>query len=138
MDARQELVEHDAECVDIGGGGLSLAAELFRAGVGRREGSELRARERVRSPAVRIEQLGDPEVEQARPSVAPHENVAGLQVAVHDAMRVGIRDRLENGEKEPEALFDRRAHAPNVLEKILAFDVLERQVPGAVCRAARI
>ena len=79
-----------------------------------------------------IEELGNAEIEQTRPTVRTDEEVPRLQVTVHDAAPMGELDRLEHGEHKLDAARERKCQTADVGDEILARDVLERQEPGAV------
>ena len=75
----QRLEQDDAQGVDVGGDGRGLTARLLRAEV------VDRAHRRARKRDLRlVECARDPEVGDLDPSVAAHEDVRGLDVAVDD------------------------------------------------------
>ena len=53
---------------------------------------------RRRLIVIGLRKLGNPEVENLDAAVACEEQVLGLEVAVHDAARVGRRQRTGNGD----------------------------------------
>ena len=85
----QDLVENDAQRVNVGGGVDRLAADLLRAGVLRRQ----HARHgdcHLRRVHARLQHLRDAEIEQLGRAVLGDQNVAGLQVAVDDQVLVRV------------------------------------------------
>ena len=98
---RQEFVEHDAERVNVGGGGDDVTANLFRTGVVRRERSG-RGDGHIRHLLRRVgrEDLGDTEIQQFRVAVFGNENVVRFEVAVNDEMLMGILDGVANSLEE--------------------------------------
>jgi hypothetical protein len=100
--AREQLVEEDAQRVDVGARVHVEAAELRLLGrhVLRRPDDlpELGEERLLREPAVRG--LGDPEVDHLRHRLAVverDEDVRRLQVAVDDALAVRVLDRAADG-----------------------------------------
>jgi hypothetical protein len=55
--------------------------------------------------SIEHQQLGDAEVQEFRRPFFIHENVAGLQIAMHNEIAMGIFDCIEDLEKEPETLL---------------------------------
>jgi hypothetical protein len=55
-----------------------------------------------RAVAFTLEELGDAEVEQLDLAVGAHQHVRGLQVPVHDQVRVCVRDRGRHVEEQPD------------------------------------
>ncbi len=100
----KELVEHHAECIDVGRRGHRLTANLLGSGIGRGEGAGLEVGAIAGISSIVREQFGDPEIEQLDPSLAVDEDVRGLEVAMDDEApmrhRHGVGDRdqqLESG-----------------------------------------
>ena len=89
----EQLVEYDSEGVDVGGDRNALTEDLLGAGVGQRHRPPLG--EGLRLLAGARDELGDTEVEQLHGSALGDEDVAGLEVAVHDPRPVGELDGLE-------------------------------------------
>jgi hypothetical protein len=102
----EELVEDDAERIDIRGRRERLALDLFGRGVFRRQRRAGLPREfRLGGRAV-DEKLGDAEVEQHDLAALPDQDVGGLQIAVNDVLAVRVRDCAEHLQKEYEPLID--------------------------------
>ena len=91
--AGDQLVEHDAEGIEIRPRAHGVVAEeLLRRHVVRRTG-EAHGLGRCRQ---RIDDVRDPEVGDLRHAIVAEENVAGLQIAVHDALRMRCREPRED------------------------------------------
>ena len=94
VDARQRLVEHEPQRVDVGGALQALAARLLGGHVGERPHDVAGARQHVAVGHPR-----DPEVRELRDAAAllglvGADDVRGLDVAVDDAARVGVLERV--------------------------------------------
>ncbi len=92
--AGQQLVQDAAEGVEIGAGVHLLAEDLLGGHVARRADGHAGGGDGVRGARVVTEQLREAEVHDLR-EVAPRarveqEDVAGLEVAVHDAGALGV------------------------------------------------
>ncbi len=85
-----------------------------------------------------LEQLGDAEIEQLHLAVRGHQDVRGLEVAVHDQVGVRVGDRRQHVEEQPHARLDAQAPRVAVAVDALAVDVLEHQVRLAVRRDAGV
>src|SRR6185295_12404413 len=98
----QQLVEDDAERVDVRGAFDRLAAHLLGARVrrGHRPLLGLRRLGLRSGPAAGFEQPRDAEVEQLRLAPFRDQDVAGLQVAMDDRGGVRVLDRRENGKEQ--------------------------------------
>ena len=126
MLAAEEDVEKNAERIHIGRRRHFVSRDLL----GRRElrGQRRAAFTRQHTPFVRLEKLGDAEIEQLDAAICADENVRRFEVTMHDEVGVRVRHGGENIEKELDASF----HAKRVLVAIAidwqAVDVLEHQV----------
>ena len=87
---------------------------------------------RGRVAAGRVEQLADAEIEQHRRAVVAHENVARLDVAMHDQMLMRVLHRAAQlgEEAQASAQIERVLRAEHVHRH--AFDVLHREVRHAL------
>ncbi len=132
--ASDQLVEHDAQRVNVRGHRHRATADLLGARVGGSQGAQLGPRRRAirAASSIGIDELRDPEVEEPRVPVRSDQDIAGLQVAVHDLALVRILDRSEHFDEEPQAVVDREPLLPRMREQILALDVLEGDVGAAV------
>ncbi len=92
--AGEQLEEHDAQRIDIGRGSHRLRAELLGRGVVRRHRAADVARQLLVGGGVVCEQLRHAEVEQPHAAARRDEDVARLQVAVHDQPRMRMRHRV--------------------------------------------
>ncbi len=137
--AGEQEVQEYAHGVDVGRRGDGLASHLLRRGVVRGKRAGLPRERRVLGlPGLRFEQLGDAEVEQLHPAVGGDQNVRRLDVAVNDQIRVGVPDRLQHLEYQPDPLVARKL--PRLGEGVdpLAFDVLQHEIGLSRGRHARV
>jgi hypothetical protein len=130
--ARQQLEEHDAERVDVGGGVHRPAARLLgRDVVARPEhGPGLRH-------ALDVERSRDAEVGHLRLAVAVQQHVLRLDVAVNEPGRVREGESATDLRRHLERLPNgQRAAALDHLLQVLAGDVLEDDELAVVVLAA--
>ncbi len=104
--ARECLVQHQGRGEDVGGTGDVLAEGLLRRHVGER------AEQPVVDGRVGIADERDAEVGQLQDAVVAQQHVARLDVAVHDAVLVGVGQRIADR--------GHRAHDGGVVEHALA------------------
>ena len=92
--AGEQLVEHDAERVDVGRGRHRHAEDLFRRGIGRgqRAGSSRRVDSPVSSSEARI--FAIPKSSSFTVARGVDQQVRGLEVAMHDEVAMGEIDRF--------------------------------------------
>jgi len=97
--AREQLVEHGAERVDVGRGGHVLAEGLLRGEVGRgaQNGADL-------SECGRLRRTRDPEVGDLERAVAPQQEVLRLHVAVDEPRLVRVLEPVAGLEPEGDRL----------------------------------
>ncbi|MBZ5582546.1 MAG: hypothetical protein LAQ30_10155, partial [Acidobacteriia bacterium] len=132
--AGDHFVEHGPEAENVRTGVQGLAFGLLRRHVGHRpflRGGAQRARGFVPA-ARRLSQLGQSEIEHLHQPVLVHHEVAGLQVAVHDARRVRPAERIRDLHAVPERLAQLQPFAPDQLVQRAALDVLHGDVVHAV------
>ncbi len=130
----QQLVEDHAQRVDVGRGRHHFAAQLLRAGVAQRQRLATLLRQRL----VRVvgEQLGDAEVEQLGLTVRRHQDVRGLEVAVHHELAMRVGHRVADHQEEPQAFG--QIDLARVGEQRLAYNQLHHKVGRAAFGAAVI
>ena len=83
------------------------------------------------------QQLGDAEVEQLhhrRVAVVRDENVAGLQVTVHDKALVRVLHRIANLQKKGKSFTNRQRASVAIRGERLALDVLHHEVRLSILR----
>jgi hypothetical protein len=137
--ATQQHVEERAQRVDVRGDGDRAAADLLGRGEGRREDVSAVAREGDGlAPRLPFEQLGDAEVEQLHLAVRADQHVRGLEVAVHDQVRVRVRHRGEHVQEQADARVHAQPVAVAVAVDVLSLDVLQQQVGLAHGRHAGV
>ena len=100
----QQLVENDAQRVDVGRRGHRIAANLLGRGIRRRQ-KQLEPG-RFGSAGLGLEKLGDAEVEQLHFAGTRNEDVRRLQVAMHDERLVRVLGGLTHHLEQPQPLFD--------------------------------
>ena len=129
--AREHLVEHDPERVDVRLLGDLVAERLLgRHVVGRAEHAA-----GGRKP-VRLERARDAEVGDLGAPVHVDQHVLRLHVPVHQPVRMGALERATDLDRVRHGLGQRQApEAPDALLERLALDVLEDDVGGAVVLA---
>src|SRR5690606_10946372 len=97
--AGYELVENDAERVDVGARGERVAAHLLRTRVLRRHQPKLAGDRNGDRTHPRIQQLGDTEIKELDDAVVGDKDVRRLEVAMDDEIPVrvvhGFADGLE-------------------------------------------
>lgn len=104
--AGEEFVEDDAEGVDIGADvdEVGVAAGLFGGHV--REGSHELAGDGDEGVGGFGDLLGEAKVEDADVAGVVDEDVGGLEIAVHDALLVGVVDGFADDGEEGEGLLE--------------------------------
>ena len=136
MLAAEEDVEKHAERIHIGRRRHFAARDLLRR-------RELRRQRRAafagqHAPFVRLQKLGDTEVEQLDAAIGADEDVRRLEVTVDDEVGVRVRDGGENIEKEPDARFDAERVLVAIAINRQAVDVFEDEVRLRGCRDAGV
>ena len=118
----EELVENEAERVDVAPRRDLLPGELLRRHVGRCSGANRFAR-----------RAGEPEVGDADLAAAVEHDVGGLEIAVDDVALVRRGEARADLPRDLErAIFGKSSDALQQRGQILAVDVLHRQERGAV------
>ena len=104
----QQLVAQHAERVDVGThvDRVARAADLLGTGVGDRADVLSLARQGLRSQSLGVRQASDAEVEHLGRAALLDQHVAGLQVAVDDALAVCVLDGLADSDQEAQASVD--------------------------------
>ncbi|GIW72906.1 MAG: hypothetical protein KatS3mg102_2448 [Planctomycetota bacterium] len=133
--ARQHLVEHDAERVQIGAPVdlaevLALALQLLRRHVGRGADAVRRRIELDGDGAGQRAHLRDTEVHDLGMPVREHAHVRRLEVAVVDVACVGVLQRRQHLEQDRDRTRQRQLPAGLLqhLAQVLAVEQLVRQV----------
>ncbi len=132
--ADTQLVQDEADTVNVARGADRLAGKLFGTRIVRRE----RARRGCAYRGVGLDQARDAEIEQLRQSVRRDQHVAGLQVAMHDQRAVRVRERGEQSTHEAQARRNAEARLVAVFEQRHAVDVFHDQERASVVGRAGI
>lgn len=126
--AGEQLEQHGAERVEVHRGGDVLpAAELLRRHV---TGAARRGAQRGVARGVGVGQVGDAEVEQLhRPVRGGDHHVAGLEVPVHHAVRMGVAEGIGDldGDRDGRAEGERAAQVKEFTQAD-PVDVLHHEV----------
>ena len=131
--AAQQLVEHHAQGVHIGRGPHGLALQLLGRAVGGCEAQRHGGVQVAGVQRVGLGQLRDAEIEQAHAALLVHQHIGRLQIAVHDALRMGRGHRLHHLQEKRHA--GRHGQRGRVGVETLAVDQLEHSVQPALVRA---
>lgn len=123
-------MQQQTERVHVGRSRDVLAADLLRTRVLRRHHGESRLRV-LSVIAIGRNQTCDAEVEQLHRSVRSHEDVRGLQVAMHDEVLMCVVYRTTNDLEETETLLDRESFPVAVLRDRQPPYVLHHEVRHA-------
>ena len=136
------LVEHDAGGEQIAARVDLLAARLLRRHV--RHGADggadrrqlIRSADRgVRIRAAGLVELGDAEIEHLDRAASRHEQVRGLDVAMHDALRVSGVERIGQLRAELEHFVERQPAARDAILQRLPVEQLHHHELLAALRA---
>lgn len=110
----EQLVEHDAQAVDVGGRRHRLAAHLLRARIVRRVRTRTPEGGQAIGAFQGVQGLGDAEVQQLDLAVIAAQHVAGLEVTVHETTTVGMGHGIGQLQKQLQPVFQRSALASTV------------------------
>ncbi len=124
--AGDQLAEQHAEREDVGRGRDRRAGALLGRGVGRRERGHARLR-----LVIRVEQLGDAEVEQLDLAVGGDEHVGRLEVAMHDQRAMRGFDRAADLQEQLQSRAQIEPAVACIVGDRYAFDQVERNVGEA-------
>ncbi len=132
--AGEHFVKHDAQAVNVRPVVHGAAAQLLRRGVFRRAkgGSREGAAGGVRMAGFSAEEFGQAEVGDAHPAGGVHEDIAGLDVAVHKPLTVGILQRVADLPDDLQGLGHGQITAPDQPAEIRSGDMFHdnKQMPG--------
>ena len=120
-------MQQHAQRIDVGRGGNAGAAELLRRRIGR--GQPAQAGARVVLALGLVEQFGDAEVEQARPSLRVDQDIRRLDVAMHDQRAMRRFDRFADGNEQAQTSIHAQLARVAPAHDVVAFDVFHRE-PG--------
>ena len=135
---RRQLVEHDPERPDVAARVRRPAPQLLRRHVHQRARQHARLRQRLPRRRRRVgelvarQPLRQAEVEHLDLAFRRHHHVRALEVAMHDAPRVRVRQRAGQLLPVPQDLLDRQRAAGHPLAERLPFDELHRDVGLAI------
>ncbi len=134
VDARERLVEDDAERVDVDGGGDLLPARLLGRHVGERADDVAGAREDVVVGHPRDPEVGELRAREARLALGA-DDVGGLDVAVDDATLVGVRERRTEDRPDAQHVAVRQRPVAQQLGERRPLDELGHEVDGVLVAA---
>ncbi|MDC6171378.1 hypothetical protein PO768_28610, partial [Paucibacter sp. XJ19-41] len=130
--AAEQLVQHHAQRVDIGRDADGRAGDLLGRGIGRCQAAAgLAGQLAVGAGAVVVEQAGDAEVQQLRAALGRHHHIAGLEVAVHDQLRMGMLDRPRHPHQQAHPLGHRQPGLAHMLAERQPRHMLQHQIGAA-------
>ena len=134
--AAGQLVEHDAQRIDVAGDADRLAGDLLGCGIGGRQApaGDL-GQLMVGLLAGVVEQAGDAEVQQLGRAALVEHHIAGLEVAVHDQLGVRMLDGACHLDQQLHACRQRQLLLAHVARQGLAGHVLQHEVGAAVLLA---
>jgi hypothetical protein len=135
MLSREQLPHDDAERPDVAAVIDLVHAELLGRHERQRAGDRCHATRsgiaRHRLFLLRREQRRDAEVEHFDRALQRHDDVLGLEIAMHDVRGVRVRERLRDRHDELDHAAERHAAAGHHLRQLRALDVLEHHVRQA-------
>jgi hypothetical protein len=132
---REHLVEQHARREDVGAVVYLLARSLLGRGVrGRAVGDAQLGQVNVAALHALVQKFGEAEVQDLREPRVRHHHVAGLYVAVDDALRVRGRERVGDLVGDGERAFEREGAAVDELAHVAPLDVLHRDEVDSVVR----
>ncbi len=137
--ARHELIQQNAERIDIGRGRDRPAEDLFGRRILRRQHAFLKARHRHgMQQTLGSEQLRDPEVEQLGSAIAGDEDVAGFDVAVHHEVAMRVLHGAAHLQEQFQPLAQEKSAIVAVGVHGLPVDVFHDEIGGAVVEVAAV
>ena len=104
--ASEEFKQNQSQRIHIRGRGDGLAAELLGAGVLQCHDAHARGHAHGAGEHVRVEDFGNPEIEQLGDTFRGYENIAGLEVAMNHQMLMRVMNGGANGSEESQARID--------------------------------
>ena len=134
----QQLVQHDAERIDVGHRRDQFAAQLLRRGVVQGEGARAGLGDLHAGVGDLVEQFRDAEIEQADLAGRRDQDVRGLQVAMHDEVGVRVADGVADLREQRQARRHVEVLRAGIGGDRIAADVVEREVGLAVLADAGI
>ena len=125
--ARDDLIEDDAERIDVRCRRHRESANLLRACVVGRQRTGHHSGGREAAAGVAFEELGNAEIHDFRNVVRGDEDVGRLQVAVNHAVLVRVLHGTAHGAEQLQSLLERQRVVAAVLGQRHALDVLHDQ-----------
>ena len=126
--AGEQLVQHDAERIDVRRRGERLPADLLGRCVAGREQPAGHLRELGFLRSFLGQELADAEVQQHDAPFGRHENVRRLQVAVNDQLRVRELHCFHHLHEQAQPLANAEQSLVAAVDQLRAGDVLHREI----------
>jgi hypothetical protein len=123
----QELIQHDSQSEHVCRHRHAAAQNLLRRGVGRREHAPAEARE-LHLAFLLPHEFGDAEIQKLHLAIGRHQDVRGLQIAMHDEAAVRRVGGVAAGGEEPEPILQRQAASAAIIGNRLSFHSLHHEV----------
>ena len=134
--AAGQLVEHDAEGIDVGRHADGAAGDLFGGRIGRCQAPARDQRQLAVGLHARVvEQAGDAEVQQLGAATLVQHHVAGLEIAVDDQLSMRMLDGARHFDEQLDARGQRQGVVARMGAQRLAGHVFQHQEGAAVLLA---
>jgi hypothetical protein len=127
----EQLIEQNAERVDVGGGGDPLPPHLLRTrGRGRHHplGGDGIGQRPIEAG---VQELGDPEIEQLGHPVGGDQNIPGLDVPMHDEVPMRVTHGLTDRPKQDQPVAEAEARLVGVPIDGPPLDILHDEIRNA-------
>ncbi len=138
-DAREQLVEQRRQREDVRLRADPLPEQLLRRGILGRDETRLRAGREWSGPiARRLEQLGDPEIQELHLAVGRDQDVGRLQVTVDDHVAVRVPHRVRHPQDQADPIPHAETSLVGMADDGDPLDVLHHEERAPVRRGAAV